>query len=80
MKDYVTSETAGNKGQLLCLYSTTCLYFEVLIMFIWDASMLKEDRGVYRGIKAGVEGGGGQRLRGYTPSTMATVKEVESAY
>lgn len=58
MKDYVTSETTGNKGQLLCLYSTTCLYFEILIMFIWDANVLQEDRGVHLGIKAGVEGGG----------------------
>ena len=27
-------------------------------MFIWDANVLQEDRGVHLGIKAGVEGGG----------------------
>lgn len=42
VKDYVTSETTRNKGQLLCLFFATCLYFEILIMFIWDANVPKE--------------------------------------
>lgn len=45
VKGRVTSESTRNKGRLLCLCFTTCVYFEILIVFMWDASMLKKGNG-----------------------------------
>lgn len=59
VKRYVTSETTSNRGQLLCLYFTMHSHFDILIMFIWDARLLKEER-----IEGGLIGERGGELRG----------------
>lgn len=61
VKRYVTSETTSNRGQLLCLYFTMRSHFDILIMFIWDARLLKEER-----IEGGLIGEQGGELRGVT--------------
>lgn len=61
VKRYVTSETTSNRGQQLCLYFTMRSHFDILIMFIWDARLLKEER-----IEGGLIGERGGELRGVT--------------
>lgn len=58
VKHYVTSETTSNRGQQLCLYFTMRSHFDILIMFIWDARLLKEER-----IEGGLIGERGGELR-----------------